>query len=90
MIETGIKNFIEQCSKTINAQIVLDDNSNLVVNGHIVMQDLTPEALEDTRLVWSDGGLGDAEFYAMFETFIVDVITEYLNGNIATLPDGGN
>jgi hypothetical protein len=79
MIELGIHEYIEHLKIIVNADLLLDENDNLFVNGTIIVQDLTPEAITELKDIWQSGGLSEVKFYEYFEDFILKEIELFLN-----------
>jgi phosphopantothenate synthetase len=82
MIELGIREYIEYLKTIVNADLLLDNNNNLSVNGTIIVQDLTPEAIDELKNIWQSSGLSEVEFYDYFDEFILQEIQQFLNSNI--------
>jgi hypothetical protein len=61
-----------------DAILFLDKNNNLWVNGVLIIQDLTKEAIDEVKKIWMDSGLTEKEFYDYFDNFVLDEIKEYL------------
>ncbi|MFA5395414.1 MAG: hypothetical protein WC346_05270 [Methanogenium sp.] len=79
MIENGIKEYIAYCQTLVDAQLLLDDNNNLLVNGTIVLQELTPEAINELKDIFQASGLSEAQFIEYFDNFILQEINLFLN-----------
>jgi hypothetical protein len=79
MIELGIKELIEHLKTVVNADLFIDNEYNLFVNGITVLQDLSPEAIDDLKLIWQSSGLSEAEFITYFDDFVLREIQNFLN-----------
>jgi hypothetical protein len=78
-ISNGIKEYIEHCKTLVNVDVFLDENDNLFVNGTLILQELTSEAIVDLKSIWLESGMTEQEFYRFFEGFILREIKLFLN-----------
>ena len=79
MIENGIIEYIDHCKTLFNADVFLDVNNNLFVNGTLILQELTFEAINDLKSIWLESGMTEQQFYEYFEGFILREIEMFLN-----------
>jgi hypothetical protein len=79
--ESGIKEYIEHCKTLVNANVFLDENDNLFVNGTLILQELTREAIDDLKSIWTESGMTEQQFYEYFEGFILREIELFLNSS---------